>query len=97
MLLYSTGSVNTNLSRRDLKEGLYEALEKIGPEKKVIAVPPDITRFHSQAGVLTEFVWEYYGERLTDVLPSIGTHYPMSESENPDDVWRDSEKYFPCA
>ncbi len=81
MLLYSTGSVNTNLSRRDLKEGLYEALEKIGPEKKVIAVPPDITRFHSQAGVLTEFVWEYYGERLTDVLPSIGTHYPMSESE----------------
>lgn len=81
MLLYSKGSVSTNLSRSDLKDGLFEALGKIGSKEKVIAVPPDVTRFHSQAGALTEFAWEYYGERLTDVLPSIGTHYPMSESE----------------
>ena len=25
--------------------------------------------------------YEYYGERLTDVLPALGTHKPMSESE----------------
>ncbi len=81
MLLYSKGSVNTNLSPNDLKKGLYEALDKLGPRKKVVAVPPDITRYHSQAGMMTEFVWEYYREKFTDVLPSIGTHYPMNDSE----------------
>jgi len=80
-MLYGRGSIDSNLSRVDLKEGLYTALDKLGKRKKVVAVPPDITRYHSQAGGLTEFVWEYYRENLTDILPSIGTHYPMSESE----------------
>ena len=81
MLLYSKGSVDANLSLDDLREGLYQALDKLGPRRKVIAIPPDITRYHSQAGVLTELVWEYYREKLGDVLPSIGTHYPMSDDE----------------
>jgi nickel-dependent lactate racemase len=81
MLLFGKGSVDTNLSRDDLRVGLFEALDKLGPRKKVVAVPPDITRYHSQAGILTEFVSEYYQEKLTDVLPSIGTHSPMSEQE----------------
>lgn len=81
MLFYSNGSVDKNISREELKSGLYEALDKIGNRKKVIAVPPDITRFHSQAGILTEYVWEYYKDKLTDVLPAIGTHYPMTDSE----------------
>jgi nickel-dependent lactate racemase len=81
VLLYSKGSINANLTREDLREGLHEALDKLGRKTKVIAVPPDITRHHSQAGILTEFAWEYYGEALADVLPSIGTHYPMTENE----------------
>jgi len=81
MLYYSKGSVSTDLSRDDLKEGLYSALDKLGPKNKVIAVPPDITRYHSQAGMLTEFIGEYYREKLTDVLPATGTHYPMSGEE----------------
>jgi nickel-dependent lactate racemase len=81
MLYYSNGSVEKNISRDELKQGLYEALGKIGNKKKILAIPPDITRYHSQAGILTEYVWEYYKEKLTDVLPAIGTHYPMTESE----------------
>jgi len=81
MLYYSKGSLDATLSRDELREGLYQALDKLGRKTKVIAVPPDITRHHSQAGALTEFAWEYYHENLTDVLPSIGTHYPMSEAE----------------
>jgi nickel-dependent lactate racemase len=46
---------------------------------KVIAVPPDFTRFHSRAGEITEMVWEFYGDALTDVLPALGTHTAMSE------------------
>jgi len=81
MLYYSKGSVNGNLSYEDLKDGLYQAFEKIGVRKKIIAVPPDITRFHSQAGILTQFTWEYFKEKLHAVLPAIGTHYPMTNQE----------------
>ena len=81
MLYYERGGVAAKLTEKDLEEGLYEALQKIGNRKKVIAVPPDITRFPSQAGFLTEKAWEYFGDRLTDVLPAIGTHTPMSDDE----------------
>ncbi len=81
MIYYAKGSEIGELSLQEMKDGLYEALGKLGTRNKVVAVPPDITRFHSQSGPLTEFAYEYYGEKLTDVLPSIGTHYPMSEKE----------------
>ncbi len=44
-------------------------------------MPPDFTRFHSKAGELTEMAYEYYGDRLTDVLPALGTHKAMSDDE----------------
>lgn len=81
MLFFSRGSVDSTLTREDLKEGLFQALDKLGERRKVIAIPPDITRLHSQAGVLTELAWEYFGPRLADVLPSIGTHVPMTGEE----------------
>lgn len=81
MLYYSKGSVDGSFSKEDLKEGLFTALDKLGNRKKVIAVPPDITRLHSHAGILTEFSWEYYKDKLINVLPAIGTHYPMTEKE----------------
>ena len=81
MTLYSKGSPTTILSPADLNTGLVEALGKLGPRKRVIAVPPDFTRFHSQAGLLTEIIWKYYKTGLTDVLPATGTHFPMNEKE----------------
>ena len=81
MLYYSRGNENENLSADDLKRGLYEALDKHGARRKVLALPPDITRFHSRAGELTRFAWQYYGEALTDILPAIGTHFAMTEAE----------------
>ncbi|MBD3321212.1 MAG: DUF2088 domain-containing protein, partial [Chitinivibrionales bacterium] len=80
-MVYANGSPKAALTGNDLKRGLYEALDKLGPKKKVCVVPPDITRYHSRAGELTGYAWEYYGDALTDVLPAIGTHYPMSEGE----------------
>jgi len=43
----------------------------------LLAVPPDMTRFYSQAGKLTRMAWKYYGDRLQAVMPAIGTHTPM--------------------
>jgi nickel-dependent lactate racemase len=81
MIWFEKGSPHTVLRDEDLRLGLYEALEKLGPRKKVVAIPPDITRFYSKAGLVTEHAWEYYGERLTDVLPALGTHAAMSDKE----------------
>jgi nickel-dependent lactate racemase len=69
------------LQEEDLRKGLSEALGKLGARKKILAIPPDHTRLHSHAGVLTRLAWEYYGERLTDILPSLGTHTAMTESQ----------------
>jgi nickel-dependent lactate racemase len=80
MLLYNRGSENDVLHEEDLRNGLSEAFGKLGARNKVLAIPPDHTRFHSQAGSLTRLVWEYYGSRLTDILPALGTHTAMSES-----------------
>ena len=81
MVLYSRGSENDVLHEEDLKNGLSEALGKLGARTKVLAIPPDHTRFHSHAGILTRLVWEYYGSRLTDILPALGTHTAMSETD----------------
>ena len=81
MLYYSRGGETENLTGEDLKQGLCQALDKLGARKKVLAVPPDITRFYSRAGELTRYAWQYYGDTLTDILPALGTHVPMTEAE----------------
>ena len=81
MVYYQNGSTDNNLSHHDLQQGLYEALQKMGAKQKVLVVPPDFTRFPSRAGELTEIAWEYYGDKLTDILPALGTHTPMTDNQ----------------
>jgi nickel-dependent lactate racemase len=80
-LLFAAGSPTTEMSLAEIKAGLFEALEQLGERKRVLAVPPDFTRFHSQSGVLTEMAWEFYGDKLVDVLPALGTHTPMPDHQ----------------
>jgi nickel-dependent lactate racemase len=81
MLYYARGSVTDRLSPDDLRAGLHQALARIGPRQRVLVVPPDFTRFHSQAGRLTRLAYDYFGPRLTDVLPALGTHSPMTPGQ----------------
>ncbi len=81
MLYYAQGSPEDALSSDAMKDALFAALHKLGPRKKVLAIPPDFTRFHSHAGELTRYVHEYYGPTLTHVLPAIGTHSPMTPDQ----------------
>ncbi len=80
-LFFAAGSPTTELSPEDLRSGLHQAFAKLGKRRKVLAVPPDFTRAHSRAGQLTELAWDFYGDRLTDVLPALGTHKPMTDTE----------------
>ena len=81
MLYFARGSATDRLTAEDLRAGVRAALDRLGPRHRVLAVPPDFTRFHSQAGPLTCLVHEYYGDRLTDVLPALGTHSPMTPEQ----------------
>ncbi len=78
MSLYcSIGSVDTDLPPQQLNSLVADSLARLGERHRVLAVPPDQSREHSQAGQLTGFVYNYYGDRLKAVLPAIGTHTPM--------------------
>lgn len=81
MIYYQNVSIDNNMSHEDLKRGLEEALLKLGEKKKVLAIPPDFTRFPSRAGELTEIAWQYYGDKMTDILPALGTHTPMTDEQ----------------
>ncbi len=84
---YSVGSPHTELSDEQLREALRESFQQLGDRQRVLALPPDFTRFNSQAGSLTCMTYEHFGERLVDVMPALGTHFPMPE-------WQ-LEKMFP--
>jgi nickel-dependent lactate racemase len=81
MIYFEFGSENSVLSNKELKEGLISALKKLGNRKRVLAIPPDFTRFHSHAGEITSMIYEYYGNNLTDILPALGTHSPMTADQ----------------
>ncbi len=80
-LFFGMGSSTTEMTSQEVKAGLFAALGQLGERRRVLAVPPDFTRFHSKAGELTELAWEYFGDRLVDVLPALGTHKAMTDAE----------------
>ncbi len=77
----AVGSVETDLSPSQLNDLLTEGLAKLGERHRVLAVPPDMTRFHSRAGDLTRYTWKYYDDRLKAVLPALGTHSAMQPAQ----------------
>jgi nickel-dependent lactate racemase len=81
MTYYARGGTDQVLTDDEVRSGLYEALDRLGTKRKVLAVPPDITRLHSRAGDITRFALDYYGDSLTDILPALGTHAPMTSGE----------------
>ena len=87
MLYYEQGAPKKAFGHEEIKKVLFETFDRLGERKKVLVIPPDFTRFHSRAGELTQYAYEYYGERLTDILPALGTHFKMTDAE--------IEKMFP--
>lgn len=81
MIYSKIGSPDSNLSYEDMQKCFTEALDMLGSKNKVLVVPPDFTRLPSRAGELTEMAWTYYGDKLTDILPALGTHTPMTDQQ----------------
>jgi len=86
-IYWAEGSPTTELSDQRLREGLQSCFHQLGRRRRVLALPPDFTRYNSRGGRLTCMVHEYFGDALADVMPALGTHVPMTD-------WQ-LEKMFP--
>ena len=78
---YYAGS-ETGLSREEIREALLCSLEG-RTLKNVLIIPPDFTRFHSNAGYITNVYYHALVEMgcEVDILPALGTHVPVTEEE----------------
>lgn len=81
MLYFSRGSKTDNITPEEVRAALKQVFDGMGPKRRVMAIPPDFTRFNSYAGPITEMVYDYYGDTLTDVMPALGTHSPMTPEQ----------------
>jgi nickel-dependent lactate racemase len=63
---------------KDLLENLADSGYALD---RVLAVPPDITRLHSGSGEVLSTLADILGDRLSEVIPAVGTHAPMTERE----------------
>ena len=75
----------SGLTEREIEEAVVRDLES-GPTGRVLIVPPDHTRLHSGAGLITRAAYRYLSQRgsFVRVLPALGTHEPMTEAEKQD-------------
>lgn len=48
---------------------------------KVAIIPPDFTRLHSKAGEITQVIFDHYRSDVSDIMPALGTHAPMTDEE----------------
>ena len=81
MLYFARGSKNDNITPEEVRAALFGVFDSLGRKRRVLALPPDFTRFNSYAGPITEMVYDYFGEALTDVMPALGTHSPMTDEQ----------------
>jgi nickel-dependent lactate racemase len=73
----------SGIGRLELEQLVDRTIKESGAldASKILIIPPDITRFHSRAGLITDLLVEQLGSRVAAVLPAIGTHAPMTENE----------------
>jgi nickel-dependent lactate racemase len=77
------------LSRNEIvkliSEAVAEARKNICPKpRKVLLLPPDITRAHSGAGWITEELYRIFTEEGAEVhlIPTLGQHLPHTREQN---------------
>ncbi len=81
MLHFAEGSSSRAFSQDELRAALTDVFMKLGTRRKVLAIPPDFTRYHSQAGLLTRMAYDHFGPAMADILPALGTHTAMTPGQ----------------
>lgn len=80
--LYIKEKDNKGLSKEEIRKAIEQSLD-LKTLKKVLIVPPDFTRFYSNAGLITNIYYHLLVENNieVDILPALGTHDVMTEAE----------------
>ena len=69
------------LTLETMKNTFFTGLAALGERKRVLLIPPDITRLHGLGGTLAVWAVEYYGDNVKAILPALGTHVAMTDAE----------------
>ena len=70
------------LAPDEIRSALLEALEGRSL-RRVLVIPPDFTRYHSNAGFVAETLWRELSARgvEVDVMPALGSHVPVTREQ----------------
>ena len=77
------GGAALDIKADELKQLVLDTIKATGKEiKKLLLLPPDHTRLNSQAGLITNIIWEEMHDKCDiDIMPALGTHSPMGDAE----------------
>jgi len=83
-LFCSIGSPTESISNETLRHEIESFLTSLGGERSdVLIIPPDFTRFHSQAGLITQYISEYYN------FTSRREEEVCSDNNDTNGIWND--------
>ncbi len=83
-VLISDGAADRVITRAEKEAHLRAFIDGLGyAPKRILLLPPDITRFYSEAGSITAYLHAYLKGRgaVVHVMPALGTHTPMTEPQ----------------
>ena len=84
MDIFKIATTDDGLSNDEIAAALAQSLEgRAFPHGKALIIPPDFTRYHSNAGFITCAYWKLLAARgvQVDVMPALGTHVPVSAEQ----------------
>lgn len=75
--------VQDNIDPIELESHLAAWLGSMNSKpRNVLFLPPDYTRFHSKAGLITQLLYKMLSpDADVRIMPALGTHVPMNETE----------------
>ncbi len=81
MDIFITEKGKEGLSAEKIKSAVLASLEGRSL-KKVLLIPPDFTRYHSNAGLITNTYYHALKDSCeVDILPALGTHEAMTKEQ----------------
>ena len=84
---------NGVLDRGEIERVLDGVLAQFPDAKRVLLVPPDITRCYSYAGVITAYCYRHLsGQAEVKIMPALGTHRMMTREEQVSFIGEDIPK-----
>jgi nickel-dependent lactate racemase len=82
MIFFSEGKPDLTIDKQRISKLLDLMLDKLGNLKRILILPPDITRFYSYAGEITCMLYEKLkNTSYVEIMPTVGTHFPLTAEE----------------